>query len=92
MEKQLPPQERSDWFLKIDKFTAMSYGQIMANSGDRDHDQKYSYPASLIVRAAAKNPQEFRRLWFTLLQMREQSGQDILSDYFYYEIQNGRPY
>jgi hypothetical protein len=70
MEKQLLPQEHSDWLLKIDKYSAMSYDQIMKSTADQTHDQKYSYPASLIVRAAAKDPQKFRRLWFTLLQMR----------------------
>jgi hypothetical protein len=92
MEKQFLPQKRSDWFLKIDKYTTMSYDQIMTTTADRAHDQKYGYPASLIVRAAAKNPQEFRRLWFTLLRMREQSGVDILDNYFSYDMQNGRPY
>lgn len=92
MEKQLLPQKHSDWFLKIDKYTTMSYDQIMISTADRAHDQKYGYPASRIVRAAAKNPLEFRRLWFTLLRLRKQSEVDILNDLFDYDMQNGRPY
>ncbi len=91
MEKQLLPESRSDWFLKINKYMGMSYEQIMLSTADRGHDQKYGYPASLIISMAGKDPQEFQKLWFKLLQMRKESGVDILNNFFDYDIQIGKP-
>ncbi len=91
MEKQFVDRENSGWSLKIDRFLSMSYDAVMVSSGDPGHDRKYGYPAALIVRAASKDLKEFRKLWFTLLQQREQVGSDVLNDYFKYDMQNGCP-
>jgi hypothetical protein len=91
MEKKFLPDPRTDWFLHLDSFTSETYAQVMARSGDKHFDQKYLYPASLIIHKAGKDPEKFRILWFELQKLREVKNTDVLNTYFGYDMQNGRP-
>jgi|SRR5712671_1727588 len=91
MEKKYLPDPRTKWFLKVDSYSDETYAQVMKKSGDRHFDQKYLYPASLIIHKAGKDPEKFRVLWFELQKLREMKNADVLNAYFGYDMQNGRP-
>jgi hypothetical protein len=91
MEKKYLPGPRTKWFLKVDRFAGETYAQVMEKSGDKRFDQRYLYPASLIVHKAGKDLEKFRALWFELQKLRETKNADVLNAYFGYDMQNGRP-
>ncbi|HSY20346.1 MAG TPA: hypothetical protein VK815_18525 [Candidatus Acidoferrales bacterium] len=91
MEKKYLPEPRSSWFLKLDRFSDETYTQVMARSGDKHFDQKYLYPASLIVHKADRNLEKFRALWFELQDLRKTNNADVLNNYFGYDMKNGKP-
>ena len=91
MEESILPDPRTPWFKKVDQYSDLTYAQVMAKSGDKSFDQKYCYPASLIIHAANKNPREFYKLWFTLQKLRNEKNADILNEYFRYDMQSGKP-
>jgi hypothetical protein len=91
MEKKHLPDPRTNWFLKVDRYADETYAQVMATSGDKHFDQKYCYPASLIVHKAGKDPEKFRALWFELQKLRETKNADVLNTYFGYDMQTGQP-
>ena len=91
MEKKYLGDPRTKWFLKVDHYSDKTYAQVMKKSGDKHFDQKYCYPASLIIRKAGKDPEKFRVLWFELQKLRETRNTDVLNAYFGYDMQNGRP-
>jgi hypothetical protein len=91
MEKKFLPKPRTSWFLHLDSFTSETYAQVMAKSGDKHFDQTYFYPASLVIRRAAKDPERFRVLWFELQKVRRAKNADVLNAYFGYDMQHGRP-
>jgi hypothetical protein len=76
MEKKHLPEPRTKWFLKVDRYADETYAQAMKKSGDKHFDQKYCYPASLIVRKADHDPEKFRILWFELQKLREMKNGD----------------
>ena len=51
----------------------------------------YVYPASLIVRKANRDLQQFRVLWLELEMLRQTKGTDVFNNYFGYDMQSGRP-
>jgi hypothetical protein len=91
MEKKYLPDPRTKWFLKVDHFADETYEQVMAKSGDKHFDQTYVYPASLIVRKANRDLEQFRALWFELEMLRQSKGTDVLNSYFGYDMQRGKP-
>ena len=91
MEKKYLPEPRSKWFLKIDRFADETYDQVMAKSGDKRFDQKYLYPASLIIHKTDRDLEKFRTLWFELQKLRQTNNADVLNAYFGYDMQNGKP-
>jgi hypothetical protein len=91
MEKKYLPDPRTKWFSKVDHFADETYEQVMAKSGDKHFDQKYVYPASLVVRKANKDLEQFRKIWFELQDLRRTKGTDVMNDYFGYDMQTGKP-
>lgn len=91
MEKKCLPEPRTKWFSKIDHFSDETYEQIMGKSGDKRFDQKYLYPASLIIHKTGRDLEKFRALWFELQKMRETTNADVLNAYFGYDMQSGKP-
>jgi hypothetical protein len=91
MEKKCLPEPRTKWFLKVERFANEAYAQVMKKSGDKHFDQKYCYPASLIVRKANGDLETFRTLWFELQKLRETKNTDVLNAYFGYNMQTGQP-
>ncbi len=91
MEKQLLPEPRSEWFLKMDRIAGMTYAQMLTRSGNKRFDRKFCYPAALVIRQAGKDPAQFRRLWFELQSLRETKKTNVLDRYFGYDKQLGRP-
>jgi len=91
MEKKYLPDPRSKWFLKVDRFADESYYHVMSKSGDKRFDQRYVYPASLIVHKSGKDLEKFRILWFELQKLRETKNADVLNTYFGYNMQAGQP-
>lgn len=91
MEKKYLPEPRSKWFLKVDRFADETYDQVMSKSGDKRFDQRYVYPASLVVRKADKDLEQYRAMWFELQQLRESTQADVLDSYFGYDMKDGRP-
>jgi len=91
MEKKCLPEPRTKWFLKVERFANEAYAQVMKKSGDKHFDQKYCYPASLIVRKANGDLETFRTLWFELQKLRETKNIDVLNAYFGYNMQTGQP-
>jgi hypothetical protein len=75
---------------KIDRFCEMSYEQAKED-GDWNHDRRYAYPCSLIVKACRKDYCEFKRIWLSLCQRRRQEAQDILDGFFGYDMGKGVP-
>lgn len=85
MERTLLP-EPSDWVKRMDVHLAAPVAA--ATVGD-DQARQYWHPASLILRASSSSLEGLQRLWFRLLEKRQQVGGDILNEHFGYDVETG---
>ena len=60
----------------------------MNASSDKDHDQKYGYPASRIIKKLDEDYNRLSNLWNELVKKREGVRAPILNDYFKYYFTN----
>jgi hypothetical protein len=88
-EYQVLKNKESNWFLKIDRFSNLSYEEIMLNSTDQNYDKKYAYPASLIIKSVNKDFNKFKESWEYL--NNKKIDDNVCNTFFKYDINKGEP-
>jgi hypothetical protein len=76
---------------KIGHYLGLTYAQAKV-FGDWEHDRRYAYPCSLIISRCGGDFETFRSLWLRLCDRRSRTENDILDEFFSYDMVRGLPW